>query len=126
LGGHVYILASRRHGTIYIGVTSDLAKRIHEHRSGGVPGFTRRHRIKLLVWLETHDDIEAAITREKRLKDWKRDWKIDLIERENPDWADLAVPLLGFDPLPTIDLHHRHPGESRDPRTRTWSKAQEI
>ena len=120
MGGYVYILASRKHGTTYIGVTSDLPRRIYEHRIGAVPGFTRRHNVKLLVYLETYDDIEAAIVREKRLKEWQRDWKIRLIERDNFDWNDLAVALLGFEPLPA-DLHsHRHPGESRDPRTRTW------
>ena len=121
MGGHVYILASRRHGTLYVGVTSDLPKRIHEHRTGVIPGFTRRYGVRRLVHIEPHDDIEAAITRERRIKEWRRDWKIELIERENPDWNDLAVTVLGFDPLsdPTPP-HHRHPAESRDPRTRSW------
>ena len=120
MGGYVYILASRPHGTLYIGVTSDLAKRVHEHRTGAVPGFTRRHRLKQLVYLEAHDDIEAAITREKQMKEWNRDWKIELIECDNPNWTDLAVTILGFDPLPATPTPHRHPGESRDPRTRNW------
>ena len=98
--GHLYILASRRHGTLYTGCTTDLAKRIHEHREGVVPGFTRQHDVKRLVYVETYDDIEDAITRERRIKEWRRDWKIRLIEEKNPFWEDLAVSLLGFDPLP--------------------------
>jgi putative endonuclease len=120
MGGYVYILASRKHGTLYVGVTSDLPKRIYEHRTGDIPGFTRKHNIKRLVYLEQHEDIEAAIRREKQVKEWQRDWKIALIERDNPDWDDLAVALLGFDPLPQATPVHRHPGESRDPRTRGW------
>ena len=100
MGGHVYILASRRHGTLYTGVTSDLARRIFEHREGLIPGFTREYGVKRLVFVETHNDISEAIIREKRIKDWKRDWKINLIERDNPLWDDLAVSLLGFEPLP--------------------------
>jgi putative endonuclease len=120
MGGHVYILASRNHGTIYIGVTSDLPKRIYEHRNGVVRGFTRRYGLKRLVYVETFDDIEAAITREKRMKEWQRNWKIQLIERDNPHWDDLAVSILGFDPLPAPKPPHRHPGESRDPRPRKY------
>ncbi|MFL6844654.1 MAG: GIY-YIG nuclease family protein [Allosphingosinicella sp.] len=120
MGGHVYILASRKHGTLYIGVTSDLPKRIYEHRVDAVPGFTRRYGVKRLVYFETFDDIEAAIVREKRMKEWQRSWKIQLIERANPDWTDLAVKLLGFEPLPSPPVLHRHPGESRDPRTRKY------
>jgi putative endonuclease len=115
MGGHVYILASRKYGTIYVGVTSDLAQRMHQHRTGTFPGFTRDYSVKRLVFVETYDDIEAAIVREKRLKDWHRDWKIRLIERDNPYWDDLAVPLLGFDPMPAAKPPHRHPGEGRDP-----------
>jgi putative endonuclease len=118
MGGFVYILASRRHGTLYIGVTSDLPKRLYEHRVGAVPGFTRKYNVKLLVYIEPHDSIESAILREKQLKEWRRDWKIELIERDNPTWSDLAVTLLGFDPLPKNTIPFRHPGESRDPRTR--------
>jgi putative endonuclease len=122
MGGYVYILASRKHGTLYIGVTSDLAKRVFEHRTGAIGGFTRRYGLKRLVYVEAFGDIEAAITREKRMKEWRRDWKIQLIERDNPNWNDLAVTLLGFDPLPTVAIPHRDPGESRDPRTRHWQK----
>jgi putative endonuclease len=120
MAGFVYILASRKHGTLYIGVTSDLERRIHEHRTASVPGFSKRYGVKRLVHLETFDSIEDAIVREKRLKEWKRDWKIALLERENPLWDDLAVAMLGFDPLPKEGRPHRHPGESRDPRTRNW------
>lgn len=85
----VYIMASRRHGTLYIGVTSDLIARVMQHRDGVYDGFTKRYGVKRLVWFEWHDGIEAAIHREKRLKEYRRDWKINLIERENPDWHDL-------------------------------------
>lgn len=86
---YVYILASGKRGTLYIGVTNNLARRTHEHKTGIAPGFTRKYRIKTLVWYEVHQDIEAAIQREKSLKRWYRDWKIDLIETENPEWRDL-------------------------------------
>ena len=86
-----YILASQKRGTLYIGVTSDIAARIWQHRSGAVPGFTTRHRVYRLVHAEFFDDMAAAIAREKQLKRWHRPWKINLIEAENPDWNDLAV-----------------------------------
>ena len=95
----VYILASRRLGTLYIGVTSDLVKRLWQHREGVVPGFTKRHRIHILVWFEQHGTMESAIAREKQLKNWHRPWKVKLIEESNPHWADLAVGL-GLQPLP--------------------------
>jgi putative endonuclease len=85
----VYILASRKHGTLYIGVTSNLLTRITQHRDGAFDGFTKRYGVKRLVWIEWHDSITAAIHREKRLKEYPRQWKINLIERENPDWLDL-------------------------------------
>jgi len=85
----VYILASKRNGTLYIGVTSDLAKRIWEHRNNMVEGFTKRYRVHHLVWYELHESMESAIQREKRLKEWKRVWKLELIEKTNPDWQDL-------------------------------------
>ena len=85
----VYILASKRNGILYIGVTSDLVKRTWEHRNNVVEGFTKRYGVHRLVWYETHDSMEAAIEREKRLKDWKRVWKLELIESNNPDWQDL-------------------------------------
>ena len=100
MAGYLYILASRRYGTLYTGCTTDLPKRMYEHREGLVPGFTRRYGVKRLVYVETYDDISDAIVRERRIKEWQRNWKIQLIERENPFWEDLAVSLLGFDPLP--------------------------
>ena len=85
----VYILASKRNGTLYIGVTSDLVKRIWEHRENMVEGFTKRYNVHILVWYELHESMESAITREKRLKNWKRNWKLELIENSNPKWMDL-------------------------------------
>jgi len=89
----VYILASQRNGTLYTGVTSDLLGRIHRHRTGQLPGFTRKYGVKLLVWFEQHPTMESAITREKRIKKWNRAWKLELIEAANPDWRDLAEDL---------------------------------
>ncbi|WP_374589416.1 GIY-YIG nuclease family protein [Novosphingobium sp.] len=88
-GGFVYIMASRRNGTLYTGVTSDLPYRIAQHKAGTLGGFSDRYGCKLLVWFEQHDEIEAAITREKRIKEWKRLWKLRLIEEMNPQWEDL-------------------------------------
>ena len=85
----VYVLASKRNGTLYLGVTSDLVKRIWEHKSDLVEGFTKRYGIHQLVWYELHDSMQSAIEREKRLKEWKRGWKVRLIERTNPNWEDL-------------------------------------
>jgi len=85
----VYIMASRRNGTIYIGSTVDLPKRAWEHRNAVVPGFTRNYGCHLLVWFEAHDGWEAARLRERRMKDWKRAWKLREIEGFNPDWDDL-------------------------------------
>jgi putative endonuclease len=90
----VYILASERNGTLYIGVTSDLAKRIWEHRSDFVEGFTKQHQVHDLVWYEIHENMESAITREKQLKEWKRQWKIELIENINPYWNDLYPTII--------------------------------
>jgi len=85
----VYILASKRNGTLYIGVTSDPVKRIWEHKNNMVEGFTKLYAVHQLVWYELHDNMESAIQREKQLKEWKRRWKIELIERANPNWQDL-------------------------------------
>ncbi len=85
----VYILASGQHGTLYVGVTNDLVRRVWEHREGLVDGFTKKYDVKRLVWYEQHSDPASAIQREKRLKRWHRDWKTRLIEEENPLWADL-------------------------------------
>ncbi|MXP09103.1 GIY-YIG nuclease family protein [Pseudoblastomonas halimionae] len=94
----VYILASKRNGTSYIGVTSDLPGRIHQHRSGTFEGFSQRHDVKTLVWFEVHATMETAIQREKRLKKWERDWKRRLVEDGNPEWRDLAEDV-GFNNL---------------------------
>jgi putative endonuclease len=85
----VYIMASRRHGTLYVGVTSELPVRIAQHRERTLEGFTKQYDVKLLVWFEQHDNIASAIRREKAIKKYKRDWKINLIKRENPGWDDL-------------------------------------
>lgn len=86
----VYMLASRKNGTLYIGVTSDIEKRIGEHKSDCVEGFTKRHRVHELVWYELHDTMESAIQREKQLKKWNRSWKIRLIQKNNTEWLDLS------------------------------------
>jgi len=99
----VYILASRPRGTLYIGVTSDLIGRLWQHRNGTVEGFTRRYKVHRLVRYELFGDMESGILREKQLKRWHRQWKINLIESENFDWHDLAVGL-GF---PPIELRQR-------------------
>jgi putative endonuclease len=87
---YVYILASRRHGTLYIGITNSLQKRLEEHRSGKGSEFVKKYGVYRLVYTETYVRVEEAIAREKQLKRWKRDWKIELIERENPEWRDLS------------------------------------
>ena len=85
----VYILASRRNGTLYVGVTSDLVKRVWEHQNNMVDSFTKRYGVHALVWFEQHATMESAIAREKAIKEWKRRWKLDLIEHQNPEWRDL-------------------------------------
>jgi putative endonuclease len=85
----VYILASKRNGTLYVGVTSDLVKRVWEHKNNMMEGFTKQYNVHELVWYELHESMESAIMREKRLKDWKRAWKLELIESKNSDWLDL-------------------------------------
>lgn len=91
---YVYIVASRRNGTLYTGVTADLVKRVYEHKSKAVPGFTARHGVDQLVWFEQSDSIESAIVREKQIKEWKRAWKIELIEKSNPYWNDLYAAIV--------------------------------
>ena len=85
----VYILASERNGTLYVGVTSNLVQRAWQHKEGFVAGFTKEFDVKLLVWFEQHETAESAITREKQIKKWNRAWKLELIEAQNPDWKDL-------------------------------------
>ncbi|HUJ04465.1 MAG TPA: GIY-YIG nuclease family protein [Rhizomicrobium sp.] len=92
----VYIMASRRHGTLYTGVTSTLPKRVYQHREGLIPGFTKKYGVKRLVWYEPYESMTAAIQREKTIKKYKREWKINLIERDNPNWDDLFPVLIGM------------------------------
>jgi putative endonuclease len=91
----VYILASKPNGTLYVGVTSDLPKRVWEHRQGVVDGFSNKYSVKMLVYHEVHDTMDSAITREKQIKAWKRDWKVRLILENNPDWLDLYDQITG-------------------------------
>jgi putative endonuclease len=91
----VYILASGRNGTLYVGVTSDLVRRVYQHREGLADGFSKRYGVKMLVWFEGTQSVEVAIQREKQLKNWKREWKLALIEKENPAWEDLYPGILG-------------------------------
>ena len=90
----VYLMASQKNGTLYAGVTNNLIRRAYEHKNNLVDGFTKQHGVHTLVWFESTDSIEAAIQREKQLKNWKRDWKITLIEAKNPQWTDLYEGLL--------------------------------
>ena len=91
--GYTYILTNKRNGTLYIGVTKDLRRRITEHKEELVEGFSKKHNTKILVYYEIHDDIREAIIREKRMKVWKRQWKTNLIEEVNPYWHDLTLQL---------------------------------
>jgi putative endonuclease len=93
-GGWVYIMANRYRGTIYTGVTSDMAGRVQQHRSGEGSDFCARHGLNRLVWAERGEDIRACIAQEKRMKRWLRAWKVDLVERGNPDWEDFSGQLL--------------------------------
>ena len=93
-GGWVYILTNRPNGTLYVGVTADLARRVHEYREGTIEGFTKRYRLTRLVHAEHHEDIRDAIQREKAIKGWRRAWKVRLIRESNPDWNDLFDTLL--------------------------------
>ena len=86
---YVYILASKRNGTLYTGITSNLAQRIWQHKQNMIEGFTKKYDVKVLVYYEVHDNAESAITREKRIKKWRRSWKLRLIEDKNPHWKDL-------------------------------------
>lgn len=90
----VYILASKKNGTLYVGVTNNLVKRVYEHKHNIVAGFTRTYNVHLLVYFEVHDNIDTAIKREKIIKHWKREWRIKLIEKKNKDWKDLYASLV--------------------------------
>ncbi len=100
----VYMLASGKNGTLYIGSTDDLVRRIWEHREGVVPGFTRTYGVKTLVWFEAHETRESALLRERQMKKWNRKWKLQLIERANPAWRDLAPELGLADSVPGSPL----------------------
>ncbi|WP_374469143.1 GIY-YIG nuclease family protein [Phenylobacterium sp.] len=95
----VYMLASRRHGALYVGVTNSLGRRVAEHREKAVPGFTRRYAVDRLVWSRAFQEVAEAIRFEKRLKRWRREWKVRLIEADNPHWHDLGHALLDEGPL---------------------------
>jgi putative endonuclease len=97
---YVYILASRRNGTLYVGVTNDLVRRVYQHREGLAKGFSLQYGVNQLVWFESTADVLVAIGREKQLKNWKREWKLQLIEKTNPGWSDLYPALLG---APSLD-----------------------
>ena len=86
---YVYLITNERYGTLYVGITNDLVRRIYEHREGTVQGFSKQHGLSRLVWFEAHDDVLAAIEREKAVKRWRRDWKMNLIQAMNPNWDDL-------------------------------------
>ncbi len=90
----VYLLANKKNGTLYAGVTNNLVRRVFEHKSDVVAGFTQKYAVHTLVWFESTSSIEAAIQREKQLKNWKREWKVALIEKDNPEWKDLYDGLL--------------------------------
>ena len=91
---YVYILASQRNGTLYIGVTDDLSRRVYEHKQGMIEGFTKTYNVKRLVWYEVYEEITFAIQREKQMKKWNRDWKLKVIEEINPEWNDLYETLI--------------------------------
>jgi len=94
----VYLLASQRNGTLYVGVTSDLVNRVWQHRTDEMDGFSKKYNVHLLVWYEQHPSMESAIIREKAIKKWKRAWKVVLIEESNPDWGDLWPMINGWSP----------------------------
>ncbi|OAI00421.1 hypothetical protein A1353_01630 [Methylomonas methanica] len=106
----VYLLASKKNGTLYIGVTSNLVQRIWQHREGLAEGFTKKYNVKTLVWYEQHATMESAITREKALKKWNRAWKLDLIEKTNPQWHDLWLDILGATESQTTTQRHSREG----------------
>jgi putative endonuclease len=91
---YVYLTAGGKHGTLYLGVTNNLFRRIHEHKAKATPSFTLRYNVTRLVWFECYDDPTNAIAREKNIKKWRRDWKVRLIEEENPDWSDLYPSII--------------------------------
>lgn len=103
----VYILASQRNGTLYIGVTTDLLKRMWQHKNKAIPGFTAKYNVNMLVHYEVYDDYWIAANRERQLKNWKRKWKLDLIEKDNPEWNNLHSDIVNTEPL-GLDLGSSH------------------
>jgi putative endonuclease len=108
----VYIMASRRNGTLYVGVTNDVVRRAQEHREGRALGFTKKYGVKTLVYFEVFEDVNVAIQRETRIKKWKRAWKIALIEKENPDWLDLYEGLTSIQAPPHLLIASERRDES--------------
>ena len=106
----VYILASQRNGTLYIGVTSDLIQRVWQHKEGLVEGFTKTYGVKMLVWYEQHETMESAISKEKAMKKWLREWKLKAIEQSNPEWNDLWPEIIGDKPQTVVPCHPREGG----------------
>lgn len=98
----VYMLASQRNGTLYIGVTSDLIQRVWQHKEGLADGFTKKHNVKILVWYQQHETMESAIIKEKTMKKWLREWKLKTIEQTNPDWNDLWYEIIGEKPQTVV------------------------
>ena len=96
---YVYILASKKNGTLYLGVTNDIARRVYEHKNNLVDGFTKKYSVHCLVYFEVCEDVRVAIQREKNIKKWRRRWKIELIEKNNPDWRDLYFEVIDGFPL---------------------------
>jgi putative endonuclease len=117
---YVYLLASKKHGTLYLGVTNDIVRRVYEHRTKVTRGFTSRYGVHKLVWFEIYDDAETAITREKELKKWRRDWKIRLIEEQNPEWDDLYQGDLQLTPV-VMDSGPAPRGASRNDESREYA-----
>ena len=103
----VYILASKKNGTMYVGVISDLVRRVSEHRNGEVAGFTQQYGVKLLVYFEMHATMTDAILREKQIKKWRRAWKLELIQRDNADWRDLHPDIVGAAPANGFPLSRK-------------------
>ena len=119
---YLYILASKKNGTLYTGVTNNLVKRVYEHKENLVPGFTRKYKVHRIVYYEQFSDIYSAIAREKRIKKWKRQWKINLIESTNPDWQDLYDRLhISYDPNEITSSCHS--SEGRNPKSKNLDSA---
>jgi putative endonuclease len=116
----VYILASQRNGTLYIGVTSDLIQRVWQHKEGLADGFSKEHGVKILVWYEQHETMESAISKEKAMKKWLRAWKLKTIEQTNPDWNDLWPEITGVTPqtvIPAPTVVTAHAGTPQNKKT---------